>query len=593
VDGEYLVRLRDDILFEDVPAVTTQVAAVVGATVKRVWSSVIKGFFVKMTEQQAALMARSPLVRSIEENATWYSSGTVTQTNINPAICDPATTSNCTTVADDRLWHLDRMDQNTPSIDNKYTYCSTGQNVKVYVVDTGVERSHVEFGGNAAKVLDGSNTSGDMMPAWNPCRGWAVPPSGAHANLENEYYAKEVNNGHGTAVAGLIAGSRTGVAKNAIIVPVKTVRCDQNAARWWRPSQTYSTGQTVFRVALNAAQEYYIADWFVATTGGLSGGSEPNWNLNLNPAGSTQDNQVIWKHLDPGEIDVYHQDTTDKLLDGLIWVYQDSQASQGHEILSISKFVPWSEGMRKLNTSLGSKSVDDLIAMLVDSGVVVITSANNHNGNACDTSPANLSLNRPVAGDPAIDNLTRKVITVGGSMLVNRPWITNAPSGSTAADGGVNFGTTEPAYERTKSVREARWICGSGDSDFCDNTTATDTVEPARQASWLGGSNGGPCVTLFAPAKNVFVASIKASDDYRDARLRNTYASGTSFSAPIVAGLAARILENHPAYGPTEMRTELLANCESTMEDSGTSGAFPLNPKWMHRYAKQSPHRHS
>jgi hypothetical protein len=94
-------------------------------------------------------------------------------------------------------------------------------------------------------------------------------------------------------------------------------------------------------------------------------------------------------------------------------------------------------------------------------------------------------------------------------------------------------------------------------------------------------------VTLFAPAKNVVVAGLLAPNDYRDPRVRGigntlnntaTYrgnASGTSWSAPIAAGVAARILEANPTFTPVQVRVKLLENSVSTLVDDAFN---PLNP---------------
>jgi hypothetical protein len=65
-------------------------------------------------------------------------------------------------------------------------------------------------------------------------------------------------------------------------------------------------------------------------------------------------------------------------------------------------------------------------------------------------------------------------------------------------------------------------------------------------------------VTLFAPAKNIPVANHDAYGTYRDSR-GNGGASGTSWSAPIVAGMAARILQSNTGYTITQVYDALMA----------------------------------
>ena len=51
-------------------------------------------------------------------------------------------------------WGLDRIDQQTPVLNQQYTYTSTGNEVNVYVVDTGIHVSHNDFGNRAQIAFD-------------------------------------------------------------------------------------------------------------------------------------------------------------------------------------------------------------------------------------------------------------------------------------------------------------------------------------------------------------------------------------------------------------------------------------------------------
>ncbi len=111
--------------------------------------------------------------------------------------------------ADVGLWGLDRIDQrgwasplkldDTPS-DLQYIYNGTGKDVHAYVLDTGLNLTHSEFSGRVASGYD--VTEGDNVP--DDC------------------------NGHGTHVAGLIAGTTYGVAKEAFVHPVRVGDCGTN-----------------------------------------------------------------------------------------------------------------------------------------------------------------------------------------------------------------------------------------------------------------------------------------------------------------------------------------------------------------------------
>jgi subtilisin family serine protease len=75
----------------------------------------------------------------------------------------------------------------------------------------------------------------------------------------------------------------------------------------------------------------------------------------------------------------------------------------------------------------------------------------------------------------------------------------------------------------------------------------------AQNDWWSGACHGG--VEILAPSQSVFSASISATDHYRGATLR----SGTSFGAPIIAGIAARMLSAHPELSPAEIEAAIEA----------------------------------
>nr|BAK00705.1 predicted protein [Hordeum vulgare subsp. vulgare] len=98
----------------------------------------------------------------------------------------------------DAPWGLSRIshrDRPTGAHYKEYSYQATaGQNVTVYVIDTGINIKHVDFEGRAK---------------W----GATIP--------END---EDVDgNGHGTHCAGTVAGKRYGVAKKATVVAVKVL----------------------------------------------------------------------------------------------------------------------------------------------------------------------------------------------------------------------------------------------------------------------------------------------------------------------------------------------------------------------------------
>ena len=94
-------------------------------------------------------------------------------------------------------WGLDRIDQRALPLDGNVTRRQTGLGVTTYIIDTGVYAGHSEFIGRVATgfsaVSDGNGT--------DDCQG------------------------HGTHVAGTVAGSTYGVAPQATVVPVRVLDC--------------------------------------------------------------------------------------------------------------------------------------------------------------------------------------------------------------------------------------------------------------------------------------------------------------------------------------------------------------------------------
>ena len=94
-------------------------------------------------------------------------------------------------------WGLDRIDQQWEPLDGQYHYAGDGSGTSVYVIDTGINQSHVDFGGRAVAGMD------------------FVTAGGAATDCH----------GHGTHVAGTVGGAQYGVAKGARIVAVRVLDC--------------------------------------------------------------------------------------------------------------------------------------------------------------------------------------------------------------------------------------------------------------------------------------------------------------------------------------------------------------------------------
>lgn len=81
----------------------------------------------------------------------------------------------------------------------------------------------------------------------------------------------------------------------------------------------------------------------------------------------------------------------------------------------------------------------------------------------------------------------------------------------------------------------------------------TTTVTNPRWAptSWQG-SNWGPCVDLFAPG-------VRMTSTWPTSMGGRGVETGTSMAAPLVAGIAANILQARPAWTPAQVQSQLIA----------------------------------
>jgi subtilisin family serine protease len=86
--------------------------------------------------------------------------------------------------------------------------------------------------------------------------------------------------------------------------------------------------------------------------------------------------------------------------------------------------------------------------------------------------------------------------------------------------------------------------------------------------SWTGTCRGG--VEVLAPAQGIFSATITAPDHYRGRR--PNLRSGTSFAAPIIAGIAARMLTDRPDLTPQQVEW-WIRSTSSRVEDPSSEMA--------------------
>ncbi|MEV0808361.1 S8 family serine peptidase [Micromonospora sp. NPDC050200] len=177
VADSYIVVLNDTATLRGrgVAVTAADLTARYGGTVGHTYQHALRGFEVAMPRAAAERLAANPAVAYVQQNGIHTINGTQSPT--------PS-------------WGLDRVDQRNLPLNNSYTYPVTGSGVKAYIIDTGINFAHNDFGGRAVTGYD------------------AVDGGSA-----------DDCNGHGTHVAGTVGGSSYGVAKGVQLVGVRVLNC--------------------------------------------------------------------------------------------------------------------------------------------------------------------------------------------------------------------------------------------------------------------------------------------------------------------------------------------------------------------------------
>lgn len=174
IAGSYIVTLSDDVT--DVAAVANELGIKHKGSLKHVYKSALKGFSIDdLSDEEAALLADDPRVEMIE--ADQVMTALTTQTGAT--------------------WGLDRVDQRPLPLDGSYSYTTDGTGVTVYIIDTGINFGHADFGGRAVTGFD------------------AVTAGGTATDCH----------GHGTHVAGTVGGTTYGLAKKVGLVAIRVLGC--------------------------------------------------------------------------------------------------------------------------------------------------------------------------------------------------------------------------------------------------------------------------------------------------------------------------------------------------------------------------------
>ena len=174
VPNRYIITLRQG--SRDIQSEAIRLSKDHRGRVTAVYESALRGFAVEMQPSDIAELRKDRDVAAIEPDQIVTISGTQS----------PAPS-----------WGLDRIDQRNLPLSHSYTVGPNGSGVHVYIIDTGILRTHVDFGGRAVFGFDAIQDGNGMTDC----------------------------HGHGTHVAGTVGGATYGIAKAVKLHAVRVLDC--------------------------------------------------------------------------------------------------------------------------------------------------------------------------------------------------------------------------------------------------------------------------------------------------------------------------------------------------------------------------------
>jgi subtilisin family serine protease len=171
IDGQYIVVLNEG-------ANPRAVAAIAGVTPRHVYEAALDGFSATLNQGQLTALQHNGSVKYIEQDQVVEVSATQTGAT----------------------WGIDRIDQRDLPLNGTYNYTPTGSGVRAYIIDTGINTGHTNFGGRASLAWDGIGDGNQDC------------------------------NGHGTHVAGTVGSTTYGVAKAVTLIGVRVFGCGSSGS---------------------------------------------------------------------------------------------------------------------------------------------------------------------------------------------------------------------------------------------------------------------------------------------------------------------------------------------------------------------------
>ncbi|KAK4101159.1 subtilisin-like protein [Parathielavia hyrcaniae] len=153
----------------------------------------LQGYVAEISALELVELLVSDLIEYVEKDTIVRTAAVAA----NPSLHHDAVAKRTMVTQDNAPWGLARISHRGRGYTDYFYSDTAGEGVRVYVLDTGINVAHADFGGRAV---------------------WGANFAGSSPDADED--------GHGTHVAGIVAGETHGVAKKAVVVAVKVLDRD-------------------------------------------------------------------------------------------------------------------------------------------------------------------------------------------------------------------------------------------------------------------------------------------------------------------------------------------------------------------------------